>query len=216
MTEPPIRVLLVDDHQVVRIGLATLLAAVPRFEVAGEAGDLAGAVAEARRCRPDVVLMDVRLPDGSGIEACREIRSDRPDTRVIMLTAYPDEDAVVQAILAGAAGYFLKQGDTARLVEGIEIVARGGSLLDPATTEAVLQWMRRAVAEQGSDPLAALNEHERNILPLIAEGKTNREIAGALYLSEHTVKGYVSSILRKLHLNRRAQAAALSAQRPAT
>ena len=213
MSEAQVKLLLVDDHRVVRLGLRTLFGTVPHFAVVGEAGSIAEAVVEARRCQPDVVLMDVRLPDGSGVEACREIRSEQPHVRVLMLTSYADEDAVVASIMAGAAGYLLKQTDPERLVEAIKTVARGDSLLDAAVTQTVLQWMRRLGAQATDDPLAELSDQERKILPLIAEGKTNREIAAGLYLSEHTVKTYVSSILQKLHLTRRAEAAAFIARR---
>lgn len=213
MTEPCIRLLLVDDHTVVRMGLATLFGTVAHVLLVGQAGTAAQAVAEVRRCQPDVVIMDVRLPDGSGIEACREIRSERPQTRVVMLTSYPDEDAVVASIMAGAAGYLLKQSEPEQLIEAVENVARGGSLLDPAVTHTVLQWMQRLGSPDAGDPLSGLSEQERNVLRLLAEGKTNRDIAATLYLSEHTVKTYVSNILQKLHLSRRAEAAAFIARR---
>ena len=212
MTDAPIRLLLVDDHHVVRLGLAALFATVPRLSVVGEAGTIAEAVAQARQLEPTVVVMDVRLPDGSGVEACREIRSERPDTRVIMLTSYADRDAVVASIMAGAAGYLLKQTEPERLIEAVKTVAEGGSLLDPTITESVLDWMRTLGPQGANDPLAGLSEQQRRILPLIAEGKTNREIAAELYLSEHTVKTYVSTILQKLQLTRRAEAAAYIAQ----
>jgi two-component system response regulator DevR len=213
VTDVNVKLLLVDDHQIVRLGLRNLFETVPHFLVVGEAGSVAAAVVEARRCRPDVVLMDVRLPDGSGVEACREIRSELPHTRVLMLTSYADEQAAIASIVAGAAGYLLKQTDPERLIEAVELVADGGSLLDPAVTETVLHWMQRAGGEALDDPLAGLSEQERKILPLIAEGKTNREIATALYLSEYTVKTYVSSLLQKLHLARRSEAAAFIARR---
>jgi DNA-binding NarL/FixJ family response regulator len=223
MATSRIRVLLVDDHQVVRMGLAALFSTVPRVEVVGEAGNVAESIAEARRCHPDVVLMDVRLPDGSGVEACREIRSERPETAVIMLTSYNDEDAVIAAILAGAAGYLLKGTNPARLIEAVDAVARGESLLDATATQVALTWLRRlatpAPAPAGSDvappadQLTSLSEQERRILPLIAAGKTNRQIAGILFLSESTVKTYVSNILQKLHVASRAQAAAYIARR---
>jgi two-component system, NarL family, response regulator DevR len=215
MADAAVKLLLVDDHRVVRLGLRTLFETAPQFNVVAEAGTVAEAVTAARRSQPDVVVMDVRLPDGSGVEACREIRSERPRTRVLMLTSYSDEDAVVASIMAGAAGYLLKQTDPERLVEAAEIVAEGGSLLDPAVTQTVLQWMRRLGAQAPTDPLIGLSDQERKILPLLAEGKTNREIAAQLYLSEHTVKTYVSNILQKLHLSRRAEAAAFIARRHA-
>ena len=213
MSKPCIRLLLVDNHQIVRIGLATLFRTVPHFLVIGEASTVAEAVAQARHGAPDVVLMDVRLPDGSGIEACRQIRSEGPDARVLMLTSYSDEEAVIASIMAGAAGYLVKDTDAEKLIEGIEAIAGGGSLLDPAVTQTVLSWMQRPSVQVPGDPLSELSEREREILPLIAEGKTNREIALLLSLSENSVKSYVSNILQKLRLARRAEAAAFMARR---
>lgn len=212
VSERRIRVLVVDDHQVVRLGLRALFATVGHFEVVGEAGSAAEAVEQARRTCPDMVVMDVRLPDGSGVEACREIRSARPETRVVMLTSYSDEEAVVASILAGASGYLLKDSQAERLIETVEVAARGDSLLDPAATKAVIAWMRRIGGRGAADPLGVLSEQERRILPLLAEGRTNREIARELFLSEQTVKTYVSHILRKLQLARRAEAAAYLAR----
>jgi two-component system response regulator DevR len=212
MRQTHTRLLLVDDHTIVRIGLATLFATVEHISVVGEATTAAEAIAVARRCEPDVVLMDVRLPDGSGVEACREIRSARPCTRVIMLTSHPDEDAVIQSVMAGAAGYLLKDADPERLIDAVEVVARGSSLLDPVVTQTVLTWMQRQGVQASPDPLAELTETERRVLPLIAEGKTNRAIAEELFLSEHTVKTYISNILHKLNLSRRAEAAAFIAR----
>lgn len=206
------KLLLVDDHKIVRFGLAALFSTVEGWTIVGEAGTVAEAVDMARLHKPDVILMDVRLPDGSGINACRTIRSEHPDTRVIMLTAFTDEDAVVEAIMAGAAGYLLKQIDMDHLVQAVENVRQGVSLLDPAITEMVLNRMRRLSTPAPEDPLESLSEQERKILPLIADGKTNREIAAALYLSEHTIKTYVSSLLQKLNLSRRSQAAALASR----
>jgi two-component system response regulator DevR len=192
------------------MGLAALFGTVPHFAVVGEAATAGAALTEARRCRPDVVMMDVRLPDGSGVVACREIRSERPETRVIMFTSFADEDSVVEAVMADAAGYVLKGSEPQRLIEAVETVAAGGSLLDPSVTEAVLRRMRRMGARSaGDDPLSALSTQERKVLPLLAEGRTNREIAAALCVSEHTAKSYVSDILRKLGVARRSQAAAL-------
>jgi DNA-binding NarL/FixJ family response regulator len=182
------------------------------FEVVAQAGTVAEAIAGASRYRPDVVVMDVRLPDGSGIEACREIRSAQPDTRVVMLTSYPDEEAVLSAIIAGASGYILKQVRGRDLVAAIESVGRGDSLLDPAVTEKVLQRVRTAASGGASDELADLTAQERKILLLVAEGKTNKEIAADVFLSDKTVKNYVSSILSKLNLQRRTQAAAFVAK----
>ena len=162
--------------------------------------------------QPDIVVMDVRLPDGSGVEACRDIRAERPETRVVMLTSYPDEEAVLSAIVAGASGYLLKQIRGRDLVAALETVGRGESLLDPAVTEKVLERVRRIATGGQSDELAALTAQEQRILLLVAEGKTNKEIAAEIYLSDKTVKNYVSSILSKLNLERRAQAAAFVAK----
>ncbi|MBP1706132.1 MAG: LuxR family transcriptional regulator [Chloroflexi bacterium] len=181
----PLRLLVVDDHEVVRQGLVALLDRRERFQVVAEAGTVEEALDAARRFLPDLVIMDVRLPDGSGIEACREIRSELPKTRVVMLTSYPDEEAVLSAIIAGASGYLLKQIRARDLVTSLESVGRGESLLDPAV---------------------------QKILQLVAEGKTNKEIAAEVFLSDKTVKNYVSSILSKLNLQRRAQAAAFVAK----
>lgn len=210
--ERPLRLLLVDDHEVVRQGLAALLARRPAFQVVAEAGTVAEALAAARRFRPDLVIMDVRLPDGTGIEACRDIRAEMPETRVVMLTSYPDEDAVLAAILAGASGYLLKQIRGRDLVTALESVGRGDSLLDPAVTERVLERVRRVAAGEMADELASLTSQERKILFLVADGKTNKEIATEVFLSDKTVKNYVSSILSKLDLQRRAQAAAFVAK----
>jgi two-component system, NarL family, response regulator DevR len=207
-TAKPLSLLVVDDHEVVRQGLVALLARRPEFHVVAEAGTAAEAVAAARRFHPDLVVMDVRLPDGSGIEACREIRAELPDTRVVILTSYPDEDAVLSAIVAGASGYLLKQVRARDLVAALEAVGRGESLLDPAVTGRVLERVRRIATADQPDELAQLTAQERKILLLVAEGKTNKEIAADVFLSDKTVKNYVSSILAKLNLERRAQAAA--------
>lgn len=206
-----VSILVVDDHWLVRLGLTNLFQRSRQFALVGEASTAAGAVDAARTHAPNVVVMDVRLPDGSGIEACRQIRSENPNTRVIMLTSFSDEDAVIAAILAGASGYLLKQSDPERLLAAVETAAAGGSLLDPAVTDSVLHWMRGAAA-RSTHTGDRLSEQERKILPLIAEGKTNRQIARELYLSEHTVKTYVSSLLKKLQLARRAEAAAYIAR----
>ena len=208
----PVTVLVVDDHEVVRQGLVALLARRPEFHVVGEAGTVSEAVAAARRFKPRLVIMDVRLPDGSGVEACREIRAELPDTRVVMLTSYPDEDAVLSAIVAGASGYLLKQVRGRDLVAALEAVGRGESLLDPAVTGRVLERVRRIATGAANDDLAALTSQEQKILLLVAEGKTNKEIAAEVFLSDKTVKNYVSSILSKLNLERRAQAAAYMAK----
>jgi len=211
-TAPPLRLLVVDDHEVVRQGLVALLDRRAGFEVVAQAGTVAEAVDQARRHLPDIVVMDVRLPDGSGIEACREIRAELPGTRVIMLTSYPDEEAVMSAIIAGASGYLLKQIRARDLVAALETVGRGESLLDPGVTEKVLERVRRMASGDLNDELSALTAQERKILMLVAEGKTNKEIAAEVFLSDKTVKNYVSSILSKLDLERRAQAAAFIAK----
>jgi len=208
----PLRLLVVDDHEVVRRGLVSLLDRRSGFEVVAQAGSVAESVAAAARYEPDLVIMDVRLPDGSGIEACREIRAARPETRVVMLTSYPDEEAVLSAIIAGASGYLLKQIRGRDLVSALEAVGRGESLLDPAVTEKVLERVRRVASGSATDELAELTAQERKILLLVAEGMTNKEIAADVFLSDKTVKNYVSSILSKLNLQRRTQAAAFVAK----
>ncbi|MGH2463214.1 MAG: response regulator [Candidatus Limnocylindria bacterium] len=210
--ERALTVLLVDDHEVVRQGLAALLARRPAFQVVAQAGTVAEALAASRRFRPDLVVMDVRLRDGTGIEACRDIRAEMPETRVVMLTSYPDEEAVLAAILAGASGYLLKEIRGRDLVAALETVGRGDSLLDPAVTERVLERVRRVAAGEMADELASLTSQERKILFLVADGKTNKEIAAEVFLSDKTVKNYVSSILSKLDLQRRAQAASFVAK----
>jgi len=209
----PLRLLVVDDHEVVREGLVALLSRREDFQVVAEAGTVAEALTAARRFEPDLVVMDVRLPDGSGIEACREIRAELPATRIVMLTSYPDEEAVLSAILAGASGYLLKQVRGRDLVSALEAVGRGDSLLDPAVTERVLERVRRVANGDEKDELSDLTAQERKILLLVADGKTNKEIATEVFLSDKTVKNYVSSILSKLNLQRRAQAAAFVAKR---
>jgi two-component system response regulator DevR len=207
-----LRLLVVDDHEVVRQGLVALLARRDRFQVVAEAGTVEEALDATRRYQPDLVVMDVRLPDGSGIEACREIRAEYPATRVVMLTSYPDEEAVLSAIIAGASGYLLKQIRARDQVAALEAVGRGESLLDPAVTEKVLERVRRIASGTYQDELAQLTAQEQKILMLVAEGKTNKEIAAEVFLSDKTVKNYVSSILSKLNLERRAQAAAFVAR----
>lgn len=207
------RVMIVDDHEVVREGLRSLLRRRDELAVVGEAGTVAEAIDEARRTQPDVVIMDVRLPDGSGVEACREIRTERPETKVLILTSYADEEAVFASIMAGAIGYLLKQTSTKTLIEAIERAMRGESLLDPAVTQRVLERVRSGKKENEDDDLALLSEQERKILDLIAEGKTNKEIAKDVFLSDKTVKNYVSSILSKLNLRRRSEAAAFIARK---
>lgn len=204
------RVLICDDHEVVREGLRGLISRQAGMSVVGEAGTVAESVQAAARAKPDVVIMDVRLPDGSGVEACRSIREARPETRVIMLTSYADDEALFASIIAGASGYLLKQTRGQAVVDAITAVAAGRSLLDPDVTGKVLERLRESRAE---DPaIASLTEQERKVLAGLAEGKTNREIGEVLFLSEKTVKNYVSRILDKLGLSRRAEAAAYMAK----
>jgi two-component system response regulator DevR len=209
-----IRLLVVDDHPVFRFGLTSLIRTVPDMDVVGEGVQADEVVALAERLQPDVILMDVRLRAGSGIEACREVRSRRPETRVLMLSSYSDEASVVAALFAGASGYLVKDTEPAKLIEAIETVANGGSLLDSPSTQTLLAWMRRSEAQVTGDPLAGLTAQERRILPLIAAGKMNREIASALSLSEHTVKTYISNVLQELQMTRRSELAAFVSRLP--
>ena len=207
-----IKVMLVDDHEVVRRGLRSLVETTDDLEVVAEAGSVAEAVRKAQQSQPDVVVMDVRLPDGSGIEAAREIRAQRPATRVLMLTSYADEGAVFSSIMAGAAGYLLKEVNAAELLAGIRAVGSGKSLLDPTVTGAVLDRVRSGGKSSRDPKLARLSAQEDRILGLVAEGKTNAEIGALLKLSDKTVKNYVSSILAKLDVGRRSEAAAYLAR----
>lgn len=207
-----IRVVIVDDHEVVRLGLTTLLNRVADLEVVGEAGSAAEAEEVVEAVQPDVVIMDIRMPGGSGIEACRVIRSRWPDVKVIMLTSYSDDEAVIGSVMAGASGYVLKQIGTQELVDAIRRVSKGESLLDPGITGKVLQRLREG--SEGTDGAGllpggeTLTDQEKRILALIAQGKTNREIAAVMFLSEKTVRNYVSNVLGKLQLHNRAAAAA--------
>ncbi|MGW4958288.1 response regulator transcription factor [Nonomuraea sp. NPDC004186] len=205
-----IRVFLVDDHEVVRRGVAALLESEDDIEVIGEAGTAESAVARIPTLKPDVAVLDVRLPDGSGVDVCREMRSRVPGLACLMLTSFADDDALFDAVMAGASGYVLKQIHGSDLVGAVRTVASGQSLLDPQTTAAMLQRLRDQAARK--DPLAALSEQERHILDLIGEGLTNRQIGERLFLAEKTVKNYVSNLLAKLSLQRRTQAAALAAR----
>ena len=205
--QPPLRVLLVDDHEVVRSGVRALLQVTDDIIVTAEAGSVREAVDEADRTRPDVVVMDVRLADGSGIEATREIMAKHPKTAVIMLTSFADDEALFASIMAGAAGYVLKQVKGGELVRAIRTVGKGESLLDPAVTSAVLDRLRKGKHLMSDEKLARLSPQEERILSSIADGKTNREIGEELHLAEKTVKNYVSSILSKLEVARRAEAA---------
>lgn len=208
-----IRVLLVDDHEVIRVGLRTVLAQSQGITVVGEAGTMADAILQTQKLKPDVVLMDVRLPDGSGVDACREILGALPDTRVIFLTSYADDDSVLAAVLAGAQGYVLKEIDSPGLLEAIRSVAKGQSILDSTVTERALRWLRGVhdlPAPPGTDQLSS---QEERVVALVAEGKTNKEIAVALGLSDKTVKNYLANVFQKLRITRRAQAAAFFVKR---
>jgi DNA-binding NarL/FixJ family response regulator len=209
-TEPSIRILIADDHEVVRLGLAALLDRQQGFRVVGEAASGEEAVRLARALRPDVVVMDIRMPNGSGTDACRIITDELPQTPVVMLTSYADEDALFDAIAAGASGYVLKRIGSGELVDAVRTVAGGQSMLDPAVTAAVLHRLRRAAHAEESDVFRDLTEQERRVLAHLAEGLSNREIAEAMDLAEKTVRNYVSSILAKLALASRAQAAAFA------
>ena len=205
-----IRLFLLDDHEIVRRGLADLFATEPGFSVVGDTGSAATAERIIPALAPDVMILDVRLPDGSGIEVCRRIRSRNPEIQAIILTSYDDDDALFAALMAGAAGYVLKQIRAVDLVEAVRRVAAGQSLLDPAVTARVLDRLRRPPEQP--DKFDALTEREREILALIAEGLTNRQIGERLYIAEKTVKNYVSSLLAKLGVERRTQAAVLAAR----
>jgi two-component system response regulator DevR len=208
-----IRVMIVDDHDVVREGLRALLSRRPGLSVVAEAGSVKEAVEQAIMKRPEVVIMDVRLPDGSGVEACRDIRSELPETKLIMLTSYADDEAIISSIMAGASAYLLKQTRGQQLADAVEAVARGDSLLDQKVLQRVIDQMRNMASQPKAEKQNELTEQEQKILALIAEGKTNREIAAEIYLSDKTVKNYVSSILSKLNLKRRSEAAAYIARR---
>jgi DNA-binding NarL/FixJ family response regulator len=208
--EETIRVFLLDDHEIVRRGVADLLGSDPGITVVGEAKNAKEAVARIPALRPDVAILDVRLPDGSGVSVCRDVRSLLPELKVIMLTSYSDDEALFDAIMAGASGYLLKQILGQDLVSGVRTVASGGSLLDPAATTAVLERMRRSAEPTG--PLETLSDQERTVLELIGEGLTNRQIGERMFLAEKTVKNYVSHLLAKLGLERRTQAAVLATE----
>ena len=203
-----LRILLVDDHELVRMGLKTLLDRYPQFEVVGEAGNAQDAYDLAMYCKPDIVVMDIRLPGKNGIEATREIVRDNPDVKIIMLTSYADDDMLFDAIEAGASGYVLKQIGGEDLVRALETVGRGDSMLDPAVTQRIFQHVRENNRRAEDETFATLTDQELNILSLITEGLTNKEIAAQIFLSEKTVRNYVSSILNKLNLTSRAEAAA--------
>ena len=213
---PPLRVMLVDDHEIVRDGIRAMLESQDDIVVTSEAGTVRDAIDEAARTRPDVIVMDVRLSDGSGIEATREIRAARPATKVLMLTSFADDEALFASIMAGASGYVLKQVKSGDLLHAIRSVGAGDSLLDPSMTTAVLDRLRKGKQLMADENLARLSPQEERILQQIADGKTNKEIGDDLNLAEKTVKNYVSSILSKLEVARRAEAAAYLARHTTT
>jgi len=207
-----LRILLVDDHEVVRVGVRALIERQEDMEVIGEASTVRGAITQTEQLAPDVVVLDIRLPGGNGLEACRQIKALRPDTRIIVLTSYPDDEVLFDAIAAGADGYVLKQIGSDELIRALQRVGRGESLLDPSLTDQVFAKMRQVRKQERAHAFADLTAQEMQILAHLAEGETNREIGTALQLSEKTVRNYVSIILSKLGLNSRAQAAAYAAR----
>jgi DNA-binding NarL/FixJ family response regulator len=209
---PKQRIVLVDDHEVVRLGLRALLERHPQFEVVGEAGTAKEAIDLAARIKPDVILMDIRLPGTSGIEACEAITKENSAVKVIMLTSYAEDEMLFSAIRAGASGYVLKQIGGEDLIKAIESVGRGEAMLDSAVTQRVFQEVRRAVKEEEASAFVNLSQQEKHVLLSVSEGRTNREIAKALYLGEGTVRNYVSSILSKLGVSNRAEAAAYAVE----
>jgi two-component system, NarL family, response regulator DevR len=213
-TRTPIRILIVDDSELVRRGIKTVLTAhnLSPLRVVGEAATAAAAVAETARLKPDIVLLDIRLPDGSGFDACREILRRQPDTRVVVLTSVSSDNFIYEAITSGAQGYLLKEIDPAGLVQALIDVADGKSILDPDTTARVMRLVRAQSTGATSEDLAALSPQERRVLALVAEGKTNKEVGEQLGLSDNTVKNYLGSVFEKLHIKRRSQAAALYVQ----
>jgi two-component system response regulator DevR len=203
-----IRLMMVDDHEVLRLGLRTLFSEAGGFQVVGEAGTSAQAIADAARLKPDVILMDVRLPDGSGVDACRTIRAARTETRILFLTSFADDDAVLATILAGAQGFLLKEVSSEELLKAVRTVATGRSILDSAVTQRVLARIQTQVGASGESKSERLSPQEQRVIALVAEGKTNKEIGASLTLSDKTVEHYLSNVFQKLHVTRRAQAAA--------
>lgn len=211
MTPPkpdPIRLLIVDDHKVVRLGLMTMFSRHRGVQIIGDVGTMESAIEESKRLKPDVVLMDVRLPDGSGIDACREIRMTCPTTQVLFLTSFADDDALLATVLAGAAGFLLKQADEHGVIQAVEAVARGQSIVDPAVTHALLQRMR-SFSSQPTNSSGTLSPQEECVMTLVVQGKTNKEIGLDMGLSEKTVKNYLSNVFQKMQVSRRSQAAVL-------
>jgi two-component system, NarL family, response regulator DevR len=207
-----LKIVLVEDHEVVRLGLKALLSRYPAFEVVAEAANATEALDRVTRYRPDIVVMDIRMPGKSGIEATREIKQKFPETKVLMLTSFAQDDMLFDAIEAGASGYVLKQIGSGDLIRALEAVARGESLVDPALMQKVFQRVREATRKAEDESFADLSEQELKVLALVAKGKTNKEIADTVFLSEKTVRNYVSSILSKLHLSTRSEAAAYAVE----
>ncbi len=210
MTELPIRVFLLDDHEIVRRGVRELLQGEPDIEVVGEAATAAEAMTQVPPLKPDVAILDVRLPDENGAEVCRDLRSENPDLKCIMLTSFDDDEALLLAVLAGASGYLLKQVRGSDIVESVRRVAAGNSLMDPALVSRASERLRSGVQE--SVRLKGLTGQERKILDLLAEGRTNRQIANEMFLAEKTVKNYVSNLLSKMGMSRRTEAAVYAAR----
>jgi two-component system response regulator DevR len=208
----PIRVFLLDDHEIVRQGIIALLEVQPDIDVVGEASTAAEALVRIPALRPDVAVLDVRLPDGDGVHVCREMKERLPALACLMLTSYADDEALFESVIAGAAGYVIKEVRAGDLVRAIRTVAAGGSLLDATATARLLSRLRTANAEAPTDPLGALTDQERRVVELIGQGMTNREIGAELFLAEKTVKNYVSSLLAKLGMQRRTQAAVLATE----
>ena len=210
---PRIRTLIVDDHVVTRVGLRTLLSGFPHIEVVGEADSVASAVTEAMRLKPTVILLDIRLPDGNGFDACRQLQKLGLQSGILILTSYADDETIFESIAAGADGYLLKEIDADGLVRALENVAAGKSILDPAITRRVLSRVRMPAGEtETENKLSVLSAQERRVLALVAQGKTNKEIAAEMGLSDKTVKNYLSNTLDKLKVSRRSQAAAVFVQ----
>ncbi len=209
---PKSKIMIVDDHEVVRLGLISLLEQNSQYEVVAQADNALDAIKKVETHKPDIVLMDIRLPGMSGIEACEQICKKYPETKVIMLTSFAEDEMLFSAIKAGASGYVLKQINAKDLINSIESVARGEASLDPAVTQRVFQEVRKAVREEEASAFSSLSQQEKMVLKLVSEGKTNRDIAQNLFLGEGTVRNYVSSILSKLNVSNRAEAAAYAVE----
>ena len=205
-----VRILIVDDHEILRMGLRIALTRVENFEVVAEAGSMSEAITQTKALQPEVIVMDVRLPDGTGIEACREILADYPQTKIIMLTSYADEEAVIASLLAGAKGFIMKEMGSTALCQAIKTVVVGGEIIDAKLTSRISEKMKFLMAKTSSEPST---ERETEILELIAQGKSNKEIAEILYLGYSTVRNYVSSVLHKLGYSNRSQATAYALER---